>query len=174
MTQRRSVGMGALVHERGQHLFGYAYVLTGSPTAADALARSALVKVYAARRGPLDVAAAETSVMRAMRALVFNGAAPRTPGSDGDSGDPRPPLDRALDLLGPRDRVCLAMRFLDDMTTQAISTELRISLTAVRTHVRDAVKGLESVLGDLGISIDDVFHGGTETVSIISIPARAA
>ncbi len=60
------------------------------------------------------------------------------------------------------------MRFLDDMTSQAISTELGLTPAAVREHVSDGVKRLEQALGDLGLTVDDVFHGGTETVLVVT------
>jgi len=181
VAQRWPDLMGELARERGRKLFGSAYVLTGSAAAADDLVQTALVKVFSSRRSLPNMAAAEAYVLRAIRTLFVDdkllahkshgdrhaeadrSLSPPTPGVH-----PQPTLEKALALLSPRERTCVVMRFLDDMTTQAISSELGLAPATVHQYVSDGVTRLEQALGDLGLTTDDIFHGGTETVLVVT------
>ena len=124
-----------LVGERSARLLGYGIVLMGSPADAEDLLHDAIVKTFGRGRRFPHVNAAEQYVRRTMQTLAidrhrsraaFRRAVDRDlPPVEGRSDDLDTPLDveEALGHLSPRERVCVMMRFYDDMTTAAIASQ---------------------------------------------------
>lgn len=65
--------LDTLVRERGQALFGYAYVLTGDRHTADDLVQDAIVRTFRKGRGNIPLNAAHAYVKRAMLTAFIDG-----------------------------------------------------------------------------------------------------
>jgi len=147
-----------LVSERSPRLLSYATVLVGSVTDAEDLLHDAIVKTFGRGRRFPHVNAAEQYVRRTMQTLAidrhrsraaFHRALDREPApAEGRSHDLDTPLDveSALAMLSPRERVCVMMRFYDDMTTAAIASQLGLADGTVKRYLSNAYEKLAPVL----------------------------
>lgn len=169
-----------LVRERGRALFGYAYALTGDRHDADDLLQEALVRAFRSGRTASSLDASHVYVKRAIATSFIDrsrraAARPLLSGSASDLHDwawnlPSSPdhaasVESALDLqsalltLAPRERACIVLRFMDDLTVDAVADTLGLAPGTVKRYLSDAREKLRAVLPAL--SLDDV-----ETVSI--------
>ncbi|WP_225753413.1 sigma-70 family RNA polymerase sigma factor [Actinotalea sp. Marseille-Q4924] len=160
-----------LVRERHGALVAYAALLTGDRREAEDLVQDALVRTFS--RGSADgglhraegyVRSAILSTYvdgfrrrrrwAAVRHLVAQDAPRAQPGPERTSPD-RLDLRSALDLLPPRQRACVVLRFYEDLTVPQIGEALRVSTGAAKRYLSEGVHALERALGPLDLSTDD-------------------
>lgn len=171
--------METLLRDRGRALYGYAYVLTGSAADADDLVQDAMVKVFSRTRRLETVGAAEGYVRQTMRTLFVDdrrrhrhrrevqgltvdkpdaGAAPRF--------DATASLHAALLALPPRERVCVVMRFMDDLTFGDIAAQLGLADGTVRRYTHDGIRRLGERAEEFGITPDLADEDHTYSVTV--------
>lgn len=139
-------------------LFRTAMVLCRDVHAAEDLVQESLAKVYVAwvdkRRSIDDPAAyARTALVRTYvsgrrrrtSTEVITDSLPELRYLDGDGAD-RVWLSQALDQLPRRDRVILALRFLDDHSVAEVAEMLTIKPGAVRTRTNRALARIRNLV----------------------------
>ncbi|WP_062463942.1 sigma-70 family RNA polymerase sigma factor [Demequina soli] len=149
-----------LVRERGPALFGYAYVLAGDRDHAEDLLQDALVRTFRSGRALGSLDSAHAYVKRAITtAFVDSGrrakARPLAAGVDvrdrpdlARVPDPSGAVDDALDLraalltLAPRERACVVLRYLEDMTVAGVASTLGLAEGTVKRYLSDGVARL--------------------------------
>ncbi len=151
-----------LCRERYGRLVAMATMLLGGPTGAEDLVQEALIAVFRKRRTFPSVAAAEGYVRRAIATKFLDGARRSTKelgalkrhASQVIPADAQAPGEAsALDAeklvaqLPPRERACVALRFLDDMSTAETARTLGLSEGAVKRYVSDGLSTLNAALG---------------------------
>lgn len=147
-----------LVGERSPGLLAYGVVLTGSVPDAEDLLHDAIVKTFArARRFP-HLNAAEQYVRLTMRTLAVDRYRSRDAFRRAVERNPPPPeahttdLDAPLDVasalreLSPRERVCVVMRFYDDMSVPSIASQLGLATGTVKRYLSNAYHKLGTTL----------------------------
>ena len=173
--------LDALVRERGGALYGYAYVLTGDPHAADDLLQEALVRSFKRGAGPESIDAAHAYVKRAIQTTLIDthrraAARPQRDARQADrivpdpsgSAATRDALLAAVQSLPPRERTCLVMRYFDGLSAVTIAGELGLSAGTVRGYLSDAVARLHRTHADFGLDPTDAVEGGGEHVVIVT------
>jgi RNA polymerase sigma-70 factor (ECF subfamily) len=176
-----------LVRERGRALFGYAYALTGDRYDAEDLLQDALVRAFRSGRTASSLDAAHVYVKRAIATSFIDRARrasvrPRASGFGSDLQDwvwalPASPdhagnVESALDLqqalltLAPRERACIVLRFMDDLTVDAVADALGLAPGTVKRYLSDAREKLRAVLPGLDL-------GDVETVSVQTVSAKS-
>ncbi|WNM24436.1 RNA polymerase sigma factor [Demequina capsici] len=157
-----------LVRERGRALFGYAYVLTGERDQAEDLLQDALVRAFRSGRRASSLDAAHAYVKRAIATAFIDRARrastrPRTAAGDLQdwvghlpvAADHAPRVTTALDLqsalltLPPRERACVALRFIDDMTVADVADTLGLATGTVKRYLSDGIARLREAMPDL-------------------------
>ncbi|WP_159449215.1 sigma-70 family RNA polymerase sigma factor [Demequina sp. NBRC 110055] len=164
----------ALIRERGPALFGYAVALTGDRHAAEDLLQDALVRSFRRGRGDVSLNEAHAYVKRAMQTAAIDTSRRRktrpatstatlpdsaSPDHAGTIAD-RDALASALATLSPRERTCIVMRYVDDLSAVAIATETGLTAGTVRKYLSDAVAKLQARRLDLGLDTADAVAGG--------------
>ncbi len=171
-----------VVRERGRALFGYAYALTGDRYDAEDLLQDALVRAFRSGRRAPSVDAAHAYVKSAITTSFIDRARrravrPRTSGAGADlqewvwalpdSPDHAADVESALDLqsalliLAPRERACMVLRFMDDLTVDAVADTLGLAPGTVKRYLSDAKEKLRQVLP--GLDMDDAETASVET-----------
>jgi len=159
-----------LVRERYPRLLGRAALVSATPAEAEDLVQDALVATFGGRARFQSVEQAEQYVRRAIVSRSIDRARSRSSESravarlagrpDVASGSsPEPALsgvDRdlvaALQLLGARERACVVLRHLDDLSVAQTAAALRLSEGAVKRYTSD---GLAFLATHLGATVDD-------------------
>jgi len=172
--------LDTVMRERGAALFGYAYMLTGSRHAADDLVQDALIRTFSRGKAGGSIDQAHTYVKRAMLSAFIDGkrrAAVRPVAAEKDADiitpdastqvDTALALQRALLTLPPRERACIALRYLDDLTVAGVARELGLAEGSVKRYLADAVRKLRELHPELGDMADASTGGGTR-VRVIS------
>ncbi|WP_062515879.1 RNA polymerase sigma factor [Demequina gelatinilytica] len=150
----------ALCRERYGRLMALATMLAGPDEAPD-LVHDAMVAVFARHRRFASLDAADAYVRKAIATrFVDRGrkssrhdatvrrVAAQTPRAHSDRpAEPWPDLDAALQSLPPRERACVVLRFLDDMSVRDTAAALGLSEGAVKRYVSDGLSALNSRLG---------------------------
>ncbi len=163
-----------LVSDRSPRLLGYAVMLTGSVPDAEDLLHDAIVKAFGRGRRFGHVNAAEQYVRRTMQTLVIDRHRTRSAlqrAVDRDVPPEAPPrdVDAALDveaalaILSPQERVCVMMRFYDDMTTAAIAAHLGLADGTVKRYLSNAFAKLSTV-----IPMDPTWVETSEKIAVTS------
>ena len=168
-----------LVRDRGKALVGYAFLLCGDTAEAEDLVQDGLVRTFSGRLTADAVRSPEAYVKRAILMTYLDGFRRRkhwatirhlnaAPDDDGALRTEalvtqRMHVFQALGTLGPRERACVVLRFYEDMTIRQIADHLSLSQGTVKRYLFDAVRSLESVLGD--IEHDDSEEIETEIVT---------
>jgi len=162
--------LAELARARGRALVGYAYVLCGDQRLAEDLVQDALVKVFARlRRGgtdrpgvhPLDGGGtSEAYVRRAILTLFLDehrrrkrwaAARPLVATADRVRGaasgaTARADVAAALGRLAPRERACVVLRYLEDLTVPQVAEQLGLAQGTVKRYLADATATLRDVL----------------------------
>ncbi len=148
----------AVARERYPHLVARAMLLTRSRSDAEDLVQDALVSTFGGRARFESAAQAEQYVRRAIvsrfvdrarkagrerEALAFVGH--EAPMSD-EPGLPAA-VEAALALLSPRQRACVVLRHLEDLSVSQTAKLLGLSEGSVKRYVSDRVATLSRVLG---------------------------
>jgi RNA polymerase sigma factor (sigma-70 family) len=164
-----------LMSERSPRLLGYGVVLVGSLPDAEDLLHDAIVKAFGRGRRFGHVNAAEQYVRRTMQTLAidrhrsrdaFRRAIDRDPPpAESLSNDLDTPLDveEALGRLSSRERVCVMMRFYDDMTTATIAAQLGLAEGTVKRYLSNAYAKLGPLL-----RLDEDWSAVPETIPVTS------
>ena len=156
-----------LVETRYGALVGYATMLTGSRADAEDIVHDALVAVFGRRRSLANVGAAEGYVRRAIANKFLDRA--RKSGrerlavrrvameSDETVAGPEPAvldrasIDAAMALLTPQERACVALRYMDQLSTREAAAALSLSEGAVKRYVYDGLRKLGAAMSiDIG------------------------
>lgn len=145
-----------LVQERGGALTRYATLLCGDQGEGEDLLQDALVKVFTHLRRSAEadpaqlIEHAEAYVRRTIFTLYLDSyrrrqrwaAVRHLLGGRGESAtssvDDRLDIETALATLGPKQRVCVLLRFYADLTVPQIAAELGVSDGTVKRHLHDA------------------------------------
>ncbi|WP_426593848.1 RNA polymerase sigma factor [Cellulomonas sp. McL0617] len=161
MSARWETLLEQLVRERYDRLVGHAMLVCGSRTDAQDLVQEALIATFSGRARFTNLAQAEQYVRRAVvtrsidesrrrtserRAAARLGAhpvvvqevQPRGLGAD---------VQRALQALSPRERACVVLRQLEDLSVRDTAAALGLSEGAVKRYTADGTKRLDALLG---------------------------
>ncbi len=134
-------------------LAAYAYLLTGSQSAAEELVQAAVVKVFSRTRGLGSVPQAEQYVRRTIRTMHVDEIRREVtwrrllPGQarlewepdQQDATADRDAVVKALAQLPRQKRTAVVMRFYDDMSYAEIARAMRVSLGTVKRYLSDAI-----------------------------------
>ena len=155
--------MATLARERGKALTGYAFLLTGDLPDAEDLVQDALVKTFVRRRSGLELGPAEGYLRRTILITYIDGYRRRRRWEDlrhllaraeQDEGHERAAVEQvdvqvALTALAPQQRVCVVLRYYDDLTVPEIADRLSLSDGTVKRYLSLAVHRMEALLGPL-------------------------
>ncbi len=153
-----------MLHEvagaRRGRLLAFAEMLAGANHAED-LVQEAVIATFSKRRGFDTVAQAEGYVRRAIASryvdMVRKDSAERsrmqrtappeaipdpTEGLGGDAA-----VDDAMASLAPRERACVALRYLEDLSVRDTAQTLGLSEGTVKRYVSDGLTKLNTALG---------------------------
>lgn len=149
-----------LCAERYGRLIAFATILSGSRAMAQDLVHDALLSVFSRSRNFPTLNAAEAYVRKAIASRFIDSK--RRESRDSKAGarfgaqqtgtyaDPEVPDSRlaaALQSLPPRERVCVALRYLDDLSIQETADALGLAPGSVKRYVADGVGHLNMALG---------------------------
>lgn len=150
-----------LVGERYGRLMARARLVVGSPADAEDLVQDALVATFTARARFASIGEAEQYVRLAITSRSVDRA--RRGGKErqvvatiagwpqGSVPDPADgvagPVLAALASLPPRQRACVVLRHLDDLSVRQTAQALGLSEGAVKRYTADAVAALAAQLG---------------------------
>lgn len=157
-----------VVRQRGPALLAYAYVLTGDHAEAEDLVQEALLRVFGALGRPLPTNAAHTYVKRAIsttfidrsrkrkaRPQIADGvAADKAVVDHADAVTTAQAIHAAVLTLPPRERACVVLRYLEEMSTSAVANELGIAPGTVKRYLADGLARLRDLHPEL--IFDDV------------------
>lgn len=148
-----------LIDKRGSQLVAYAAMLTSRDGDAEDLVQDALVKCFSRRRSIASVGEAEGYVRRAMQTIAIDRARSRgarlRAASRAFSREPAvADVDAGLDLrlalreLAPRERLCIVMRYFDDLTVSQIAERLGLADGTVKRYLSNATARLAPILDE--------------------------
>lgn len=149
-----------LCAERYGRLVAFATILSGSRASAQDLVHDALISVFSRKRSFPTLNAAEAYTRKAIASRFVDtkrresrdGAASRRVAAQASDSyvDPEMPdarLAAALQALPPRERACVALRYLDDLSIQETASALGLAPGSVKRYVADGVGRLNQALG---------------------------
>ena len=138
-------------------LLRFAYFLTGNRAAAEDLVQDAFVRLHRAdrhievegfkayaRRTIVNLHNSRFRRLRAERKALASHVSP------GVLAGPEPTdhVWRAIQSLPRQQRACVALRFYEDMTEQAVANTLDVSVGTVKKQMHRALSTLREVLGE--------------------------
>ncbi|WP_062318301.1 sigma-70 family RNA polymerase sigma factor [Demequina maris] len=157
--------LDTLVRERRSRLVGYAYLLAGDRPTAEDLVHDAIIRTFSRARRLDDVNRAEAYVRRTIltqflnrrssqavarskqHLLVERDAAP----ADEHAGE-HDAVVLALRELPSRQRACVVLRHVEQLTTAETAARMGVSEGAVKRYLHDAIAHMRETLGDLGFA----------------------
>jgi RNA polymerase sigma-70 factor (sigma-E family) len=160
MVRRWEPMLEQVARERYPRLVARAMLLVPSRADAEDLVQEALVSTFSARARFASLGEAEQYVRRAIvsrfvdrtrkhgnerSALRRVAARPVPPGPAGETLSTD--LEVALRRLSPRQRACVVLRHLEDMSVRETAAVLGLSEGAVKRYVSDGVAALNIALG---------------------------
>jgi RNA polymerase sigma-70 factor (ECF subfamily) len=149
-----------LVRERQGALVAYAYLLTRNRVAAEDLVQDALVRTFT-RRAKFDhMYQAEGYVRKAIASAFLDGqrawsrrarrehlvAQTETVSSHAEMVEADTDLAAAMAALPPRERACVALRYLGDFSVAETAEALGLSVGSVKRYTHDGTRALATVL----------------------------
>lgn len=167
-----------LVAERGPALERYAFLLCGNADDAADIVQDALVKTFGRLRNGFTVSKAEAYVRKAVlntyldrgrrrsrwRRIAHLEVAPEVLDSVEPSSDLRLDLHSRLEVLFPRERACIVLRYYEDLKVDDIAENLGISAGSVKRYLSDALAKLAVSLNDDEANSHTMKEGGTNRV----------
>ena len=161
MAVKWDEALSALAAERYPRLLGRAVLLCGDRALAEDLVQEALVAALRTRRTFESLNQAEQYVRRAIASryvdTVRSESAARRRERETYSAarvpDPAGAVGAAVDVasalatLPPRARACVALRYLDGLSTRETAEALGLSEGSVKRYVSDGIKALNALLG---------------------------
>jgi RNA polymerase sigma factor (sigma-70 family) len=162
---RWSEQLAELVQARGTELNRYGFLLCGNRTEGADLLQDALVRVFTHPKAGWTVQDVERYVRRAMlnrfldqyrRQRRLRLLLPRLSGGSqtevvpdlSERADQRLDLQGALNYLTPRQRVCVVLRFYEDLPVGEVAHRMRLSDGTVKRHLSDAAARMAVFLED--------------------------
>jgi len=153
--------LSALAAERYPRLLGRAMLLCGDRASAEDLVQEALVSALRTRRSFESLNQAEQYVRRAIASRYVDSVRSESAArrrerallDDSPVPDPAGAVGTALDLasglrrLPPRERACVALRYLDGLSTRETADALSLSEGAVKRYLADGIAALNALLG---------------------------
>lgn len=166
-----------VARERYPALVAHAALVAGSRADAPDLVQEALVATFKGRARFTSVEQAEAYVRRAIasravdesrrrtreRLVALRAAARPAPPSTVESGAPGQDVVRALAALSPRERACVVLRQLEDLSVAETAAVLNLSEGAVKRYTSDGLGRLAQALAA---------HRPDETVPVRITPTR--
>lgn len=149
-----------LARERGARLRAFAAMMAGD-SAADDLVQEAIIATFSRRRGFAGLGQAEQYVRRAIATRYLDSVRreasarnrerrsthPTTVPDHADAVASDDALGTVLAALPPRQRTCLVLRYLEDMSVRETAHALGLSEGAVKRYVSDGLAALNAQLG---------------------------
>lgn len=150
-----------LVRERWGRLVGHAMLVAASREDAQDLVQDALVSTFGSRARFTTVAEAEQYVRRAVVSRSVDEHRRRTRERNAVqrlAGHPEQVVEieprglgadvvRALAGLSPRERACVVLRLVDDLSVRETASLLSLSEGAVKRYTSDGLRRLDDALG---------------------------
>ena len=150
-----------LVQERWSTLLARATLLAATPSEAEDLVQDALVATFSSRARFTSLAQAETYVRRAIATRSIDRArraASERRATDRVAVRPQRPVETtlpglevdvlaALARLTPRQRACVVLRHVEDLSVAQTADQLGLSQGAVKRYTSDAASALQRWLG---------------------------
>lgn len=161
MTRPWETALEQLVRERYPRLVAHATLVAGSRSDAQDLVQEALIAAFSGRATFASVAQAEAYVRRAIvsrsidesrrrareaRVVGRVVAEPQAPVVVEERG-PGADVVRALATLSPRERACVVLRQMEDLSVQETASVLALSHGAVKRYTSDGIARLDAALG---------------------------
>lgn len=152
----------SVVRERYTRLVTYAMLLTGSRPDAEDLVQDALVATFSGRARFTHLPEAEAYVRRAVASRYVDAGRRRTTERralsrmnglstdrhvDPPASGLAPEVESALARLSPRERACVVLRHMEDLSVRETAHLLQLSEGAVKRYSSDAVRMLAAALG---------------------------
>ena len=138
-------------------LLRFAYFLCGDRATAEDLVQDAFVRLYRAdreievegfrayaRRTIVNLHNSRFRRIRAERRALAGHERPRAVAGP----EPVDHVWRAIQSLPPQQRACVALRFYEDMTEQAVADTLGVSVGTVKKQTHRALSALREALGE--------------------------
>ncbi len=150
-----------VVAERYPRLVAYGMLLTASRADAEDLVQDALVATFSGRARFATEAEAEAYVRRAVASRFVDAGRRRSTERRAlarqivqmapQAVDPpgvglAPEVEAALALLAPRERACVVLRHMEDLSTRETAQLLHLSEGAVKRYLSDGVAALTAAL----------------------------
>lgn len=150
-----------VARERYPRLVAHAMLLVRSRTEAEDLVQEALISAFTAKARFASLAEAEQYVRRAIvsrfmdstrkkgreRAAIERHAARPTTFQPDAAQDLPGEVEAALAQLPPRERACVVLRHVEDLSVRDTAHLLRLSEGAVKRYTSDGVAALGAALG---------------------------
>lgn len=151
-----------VVRERYPRLIAHARLLVRTRSEAEDLVQDALMSTFSGRARFTSVPQVEAYVRRAIVSRFLDQSRRRTherallarvaawpEAADDDVALPgfAAELEEALAALSPRERACVVLRHMEDLSVRETAVLLRISEGAVKRYVADGVRQLNAALG---------------------------
>lgn len=151
-----------VVRTRRMALIAYACLFTRDRVEAEELVQEAVVRTFSRARTWPDARSAEAYVRTAIRTSFLDAtrrrrtwrdashlfAGDRTGRSPDETAATGIDVRAALGDLPPRERACVVLRYIDDLTVADIAAELSLSDGAVKRYLSDGSRRLRAALGD--------------------------
>ncbi|MDN4472297.1 RNA polymerase sigma factor [Demequina zhanjiangensis] len=150
-----------LLTERYGALVGYARLVCSDPADAEDMVQEAMISVFSRARTFPNLRAAEGYVKRAIVTRTIDRARARkrdaepevlTREIDTAPGPEQRAVDKlsvaaALAHLSPRERACIVLRYIEQLSTSETARTLGLREGSVKRYVHDASKKLSATLG---------------------------
>ncbi|UZN03356.1 RNA polymerase sigma factor [Cellulomonas sp. S1-8] len=163
MTRRSDDVLSELVRDRYPALLARARMLVRDPVAAQDLVHDALVATFVGRARFTSVPAAEQYVRRALATRFVDGLRRRgreragferlaalpfdvVPDPAESSTRLADEIEAALATLAPRERACVVLRHVEDLSVRETAALLNLSEGAVKRYTSDGVRALSALL----------------------------
>ncbi len=168
-----------VARERYPRLVAHAMLLVRSRVEAEDLVQEALISAFSARARFGSLAEAEQYVRRALvsrfmdstrkrgrerLALVRHAARPLAVAPDA-AGDLPGEVEAALAGLPPRERACVVLRHVEDLSVRDTAALLKLSEGAVKRYTSDGVAALGAALGTTAVDESPVVQVTTKKMT---------
>jgi RNA polymerase sigma factor (sigma-70 family) len=153
----------ALMTQRYHQLVGRARLLGASAELAEDVVQASLISAFSRSRGFKSLGEAEAYVKRVIaheyidsvvrkrkgeaKLEAMGNAAPVAVVGTDNAIENKIDISAALATLPPRERACLVLRYVDDLTTEQTAQTLGLSAGAVKRYVHDGLARLNGSLG---------------------------